>query len=155
MIEQWMWLIWLLMVVLSLIIEASTAALVSLWFAIGGAAALVASLISGVPYWGEIIVFVGVSIIAFFALRPLIKKVMSKKEQTRSNVEGLIGKKGIVLSPCSYLHKGEIMIDGLTWTAEVRSEGLSFEPSEVALIVAIAGNKLIIDKANGQGGLEK
>ena len=55
-----MWLVWLSMFVLSLILEASTEALVSIWFAAGALVSLGCSFIPGLPYWGEIIVFFAV-----------------------------------------------------------------------------------------------
>ena len=52
-----MWLVWLGMFVLSLILEASTEALVSIWFAAGALVSLGCSFIPGLPYRGEVIVF--------------------------------------------------------------------------------------------------
>ena len=64
--EEWMWLVWLIFAVAALSIEASTEAIVSIWFCVGALISFAISFIPGVPYWGEIIISVGVSLISFF-----------------------------------------------------------------------------------------
>ena len=97
--EQWMWLVWLGMFVLSLILEASTEALVSIWFAAGALVSLGCSFIPGLPYWGEVIIFFAISLIAFFAIRPFLTRFQRRK-RTPTNVDALIGSKGIMKLEC-------------------------------------------------------
>ena len=85
-----MWLVWLGMFVLSLILEASTEALVSIWFAAGALVSLGCSFIPGLPYWGEVIIFFAISLIAFFAIRPFLTRFQRRK-RTPTNVDALIG----------------------------------------------------------------
>ena len=144
--EEWMWLVWLIFAVAALIIEASTEAIVSIWFCVGALISFAISFIPGVPYWGEIIIFVGVSLISFFLMRPFIKKWTAKKEKTRGYIDNLVGKKGIVLTKVDSLQPGEIEVNGMTWTASTLTNE-TFEEGEVARVVAVAGNKLFIDKS--------
>lgn len=144
--EEWMWLVWLIFAVAALIIEASTEAIVSIWFCVGAIISFAVSFIPGVPYWGEIIIFVGISLISFFAMRPFIKKWTAKKEKTRGYIDNLVGKKGIVLTKVDSLQPGEIEVNGMTWTASTLTNE-TFEEGEVARIVSVAGNKLFIDKS--------
>lgn len=144
--EEWMWLVWLIFAVASLIIEASTEAIVSIWFCVGALISFAISFIPGVPYWGEIIIFVGVSLISFFLMRPFIKKWTAKKEKTRGYIDNLVGKKGIVLTKVDSLQSGEIEVNGMTWTASTLTNE-TFEEGEVARVVSVAGNKLFIDKS--------
>lgn len=144
--EEWMWLVWLIFAVAALIIEASTEAIVSIWFCVGALISLPISFIPGVPYWGEIIIFVGVSLISFFLMRPFIKKWTAKKEKTRGYIDNLVGKKGIVLTKVDSLQPGEIEVNGMTWTASTLTNE-TFEEGEVARVVLVAGNKLFIDKS--------
>lgn len=141
-----MWLVWLIFAVAALIIEASTEAIVSIWFCVGALISLPISFIPGVPYWGEIIIFVGVSLISFFLMRPFIKKWTAKKEKTRGYIDNLVGKKGIVLTKVDSLQPGEIEVNGMTWTASTLTNE-TFEEGEVARVVLVAGNKLFIDKS--------
>ncbi|MCI7058017.1 MAG: NfeD family protein [Bacillales bacterium] len=144
--EEWMWLVWLIFAVAALIIEASTEAIVSIWFCVGALISFAISFIPGVPYWGEIIIFVGVSLISFFLMRPFIKKWTAKKEKTRGYIDNLVGKKGIVLTKVDSLQPGEIEVNGMTWTASTLTNE-TFEEGEVARVVSVAGNKLFIDKS--------
>ena len=144
--EEWMWLVWLIFSVAALIIEASTEAIVSIWFCVGALISFAVSFIPGVPYWGEIIIFVGVSLISFFLMRPFIKKWTAKKEKTRGYIDNLVGKKGIVLTKVDSLQPGEIEVNGMTWTASTLTNE-TFEEGEVARVVSVAGNKLFIDKS--------
>ena len=144
--EEWMWLVWLMFAVAALIIEASTEAIVSIWFCVGALISFAISFIPGVPYWGEIIIFVGVSLISFFLMRPFIKKWTAKKEKTRGYIDNLVGKKGIVLTKVDSLQSGEIEVNGMTWTASTLTNE-TFEEGEVARVVSVAGNKLFIDKS--------
>lgn len=141
-----MWLVWLIFAVAALIIEASTEAIVSIWFCVGAIISFAVSFIPGVPYWGEIIIFVGISLISFFAMRPFIKKWTAKKEKTRGYIDNLVGKKGIVLTKVDSLQSGEIEVNGMTWTASTLTNE-TFEEGEVARVVSVAGNKLFIDKS--------
>lgn len=144
--EEWMWLVWLIFAVAALIIEASTEAIVSIWFCVGALISFAISFIPGVPYWGEIIIFVGVSLISFFLMRPFIKKWTAKKEKTRGYIDNLVGKKGIVLTKVDSLQPGEIEVNGMTWTASTLTNE-TFEEGEVARVVSVTGNKLFIDKS--------
>ena len=144
--EEWMWLVWLIFAVAALIIEASTEAIVSIWFCVGALISFAISFIPGVPYWGEIIIFVGVSLISFFLMRPFIKKWTAKKEKTRGYIDNLVGTKGIVLTKVDSLQSGEIEVNGMTWTASTLTNE-TFEEGEVARVVSVAGNKLFIDKS--------
>ena len=144
--EEWMWLVWLIFAVAALIIEASTEAIVSIWFCVGALISFAISFIPGVPYWGEIIIFVGVSLISFFLMRPFIKKWTAKKEKTRGYIDNLVGKKGIVLTKVDSLQPGEIEVNGMTWTASTLTNE-TFEEGEVARVVSVAGTKLFIDKS--------
>ena len=86
--------IWLAVVVVMIIAEVSTAQLVSIWFVIGGIAALITSLFSD-NILLQIMVFVAVTLVTLLATRPLVKKILHfKKEDT--NAGRYIGRVGLV-----------------------------------------------------------
>lgn len=143
--EQYMWIIWLALFVIMVIIEASGPALVSIWFAAGALISMIISFIPRVPWWVEVIVFVATSFIFFFALRPVIKKKM-KREEIKSNVDSLVGKKGLVLSDITALRPGECKINDIVWTAIPVKEDEEILNGSVVEVVSINGNKLIVKK---------
>ena len=143
--EQYMWIVWLALFIVMVIVEASGPVLVSIWFAAGALVAMVVSFIPKVPWWVEVIVFVAVSLIFFFALRPVVKKRM-KREEVKSNVDSLVGKRGYVLKEISSLDPGECKINDVVWTAVPADNDEVISKDSVVQVVAINGNKLIVKK---------
>ena len=140
-IESIMIWIWLGIFVLSVIIEAVEPDLVSIWFAAGALLAIILSIIPGVPFWVEIIVFLVVSFVLIFAIRPLAKKYLYKKE-IKSNIEEKIGEKCVVIKAINELAHGEVKLNGVIWTAIARNKKEVFEEQSVVTIVGIDGNTL-------------
>ncbi|MDY0345942.1 MAG: NfeD family protein [Bacilli bacterium] len=151
-IEEIMIWIWLGIFVLSVIIEAIEPDLVSIWFAAGALLAIILSIIPGIPFWVEIIVFLVVAFVLIFAIRPLAKRYLFKKE-IKSNIEEKIGEKCVVIKAISELTYGEVKLNGVIWTAVAKNKGEVFDEQSVVTIIGIDGNKLIVEKAeNGKEG---
>ena len=144
MMEEWIWIVWLAILVLSLIAEAAGPALISIWFSVGALLALILSFIPEVPYWVEIIVFLVGSVATFLLIRPIIKKIM-KKRLIHTNVDAIVGSRGIMKLGADSLNAGEVEIRGAIWTALPAKEGLSIPQGSVVAIVAIEGNKLLVE----------
>jgi len=111
-IESIMIWIWLGIFVLSVIIEAVEPDLVSIWFAAGALLAIILSIIPGIPFWVEIIVFLVIAFVLIFAIRPLAKKYLYKKE-VKSNIEEKIGEKCVVIKAINELSHGEVKLNGV------------------------------------------
>lgn len=147
-IEQYMWIIWLSVFVLSLIIEAVGTDLVTIWFAVGSLLALILSFIEPVPFWTEIIVFFVVSIACLLLVRPLARKYL-RGQILKSNADGLVGRKGVLLEKIDAFHRGAVQIGDVRWTCVGLDDNSKIEEGKVVEIVAISGNKLIVREANG------
>ena len=77
--------IWLILMVAFLLTEAATVAMVSLWFAAGSLAAMVASLL-GAPIWLQVALFLAVAAVLLASLRPLVRKHFTPR-LSRTNVD--------------------------------------------------------------------
>lgn len=143
--ESYIFYIWLGIFVISIIVEFATSELVSVWFALGSIFALIISVIPGVPYYISIILFFVVSIFCLVLLRPLSKKLLSRNI-VKSNVEEIIGKRGVVIKDITDLERGEIKINDVVWTAELADGEGPINKEEIVFVVAINGNKLIVKK---------
>ena len=141
--ENWMWLVWTGILVVSLIAEAATAALLSIWFVAGAAVALIFSFIPGIPYWVELIIFFGVSLLVFFLIRPFLKKLMHKRI-SKSNVDSIVGKKGAITEDTSALNPGEVSVASMIWTALPAKSTMTLPKGTIVQVVAVEGNKLIV-----------
>ena len=140
-----MWIIWLAVFVLALIIEAASAELLSIWFALGSLIAIILSFIPGVEWWIQLIVFLVISIAALFCLRPLMSKMM-KRTQVKSNVDEMIHKKGKMVKTYDEFNHGEVRINGVVWTAIGSDEKETIEEDSYVEVLAVEGNKLVVKK---------
>jgi len=130
-------LIWLILMVLFLIVEASSVSVVSLWFAVGALAALVAALCGG-EIWLQIVLFFAVSILLLCSLRPLVKKYLTPR-LTRTNVDGVIGSTGLVTEEIdNVLAHGQVKLGAMEWSARSTSD----EPIAV-------GTRIQVDRVEG------
>lgn len=154
MIEQYMWIIWLVLFVLALIIEAIGTDLVSIWFAFGAVIALIASLVPDVSWWMELIIFFVISLASLAALRPLIHRYL-RKNTVASNIDSIVGQKGLLISKIDLLHHGEVKINDVTWTAIASKETESIEKGSIVKVLAVSGNKLIVTKDKEEPNISK
>lgn len=137
---------WGLVIIAATLFEGATAGLVSLWFVIGGIVSIILSMF-GVDEFIQIIVFIVVSVLSMIALRPFIKKSICKKtgEESRTNVDRLIGKVGVVTQEINDLkNTGEVMISGQRWSAKPISDSLIIDVGAKVEIQEIEGVKLIV-----------
>ena len=143
--EQYLWIIWLVIFVSMLVVESLGPTLVSVWFALGALVALIISFIPGVAWWIELIVFVVVSATALLALRPVFKHLL-KRNVFKSNVDSMQGKRGYVAEDITYLVPGSVKLGDVKWSAVPQDKNTTFIKGEVVEVVAVNGNKLIVKK---------
>lgn len=108
--------IWLALMVVFLIVEASTVVMVSLWFAAGSMAALLVSLL-GAPIWLQVALFLAVSGVLLASLRPMVRKHFTPRLQ-RTNVDAIVGSQGYVTADIDNVAAtGSVRLGAMEWTA--------------------------------------
>ena len=133
---------WAVALVLLLIVEGATAQLVTIWFAAGALAALIAAALKA-PLWLQITLFVVVSAVTLIATRPIVKKITNRKAESL-NADRIIGRQAIVTERIDNLEgTGSIKVDGLTWTARSADDSV-YEPGSQVTIDKIEGVKAIV-----------
>jgi membrane protein implicated in regulation of membrane protease activity len=136
--------IWLGIFVVCFIIEISTFQLLTVWFCVGALVSMILSLFIPLDYfWVEIIVFFVVSLICLALVRPLARKALQRRV-SKSNIDEIVGKSGRVTEDITSLDPGEVKVEGVLWTGEVKEGEL--KKGETVEVVAISGNKLIVKK---------
>ena len=143
--EEYMWIIWLSLFLLTLIVEALTTDLVSIFFTGGAAVSLVLSFITGIPYWVEIVVFTALSVISLLALRPIMKKYLDRQKR-ETNVDEFIGKKVKLTKGYQIDSLGETLINDVYWSVKNLVEEEELLKDSIVTVVSIKGNKLIVKK---------
>lgn len=135
--------VWIIAVIVFGVVEGVTEGLVSVWFAIGALAGLLAS----VRHYGaltQLTAFVAVSAIALAITRPLARKYAAEG-YVPTNADRVIGQVGRVTQDVD-AENGEVYADGKTWSA--RSEDGDAIPAETKVRVErIEGVKLYVTRA--------
>lgn len=135
---------WIAALVILVVVEAATAQLVTIWFAVGALGALIAELF-GQDLWIQWTVFVVVSLLSLLATRPLVKKVTKKKIQP-TNADRNIGAQAIVLEDIDNTKgSGSVNVKGVTWTARSKN-GDFIEKGSMVIVQEIEGAKLLVAK---------
>lgn len=137
-----MLIIWIIVIALGIIIEELTSSLVSIWFSISAAIALVFA-IADFDIYIQLAVFAALALILIIATRPLVKKMMLNTE-VRTNADKLFGMVGTVEKTIEPDAKGVVKVDFQEWTAISVNNKLIEENTKV-VIKGIVGNKLIVD----------
>ena len=138
--------IWLGIFAIALIVELSTPQFLSLWFAIAAILCLGLSFIPGLPWWGQVIIFVGASAILLVALRPVCKKYLNKR-QVATNSDSLIGRKVRMSKEANFDQLGQAKVGDVVWSIKAKDD-VPLKEGEIVTIIAIDGNKLIAEKKN-------
>lgn len=114
-------------------------------FAIGAAAAAIASLLSA-PVALSWLIFLAVSIASFFALKPLAARLDAELPNPRGfGSNRLVGTEGIVEEaiPQGETGTGQVRIGGEQWRAVARG-GLGLPVGTPVTVIAVEGTRVIV-----------
>ena len=148
---NWAAIVWLILTVAFLAVEAVTVTVVSLWFAAGALAAMVTALL-GAGIWLQTGVFLAVSAVALTALRPLVRKFLTPK-LTATNIDSLIGSVCIVTADIDNIFSsGQVKLNGMEWTAR-SSSGDPIPQGTRVTVDRIEGVKVFVSPAEVTAGI--
>lgn len=137
--------LWTAAIVLFLIIEALTTAIVSIWFSIGSLAALIACAL-GADIYVQVLVFVLFSVVSIVCLRKIAVK-KSRIGNERINLERIVGQNIVITQAVdNTLGSGMAKINDVEWRV-ISDNGEIIDAGEVATVVSIDGVKLVARKA--------
>jgi membrane protein implicated in regulation of membrane protease activity len=141
--ENYFWIIWLLLGAALIIAEIFTTGFVLLWFGIGALAAGLAGLLGVTSIPLQFLIFAIVSIGLTAASRTIFVNYFSREKtggDLKTGADALPGKVGtVVTSSRGALHEGAVKVFGSTWTA-YPADGE--EPLE-------AGDRVAIERVQG------
>ncbi len=136
--------IWLIFSAVLVVAEIISLGLTTVWFAIGALAAALAAFLN-VKFSIQLIIFAVVSLVLLVLMGPLARKHLMK-EPEKTNVEGLIGKIGVVKSTIDNLKaEGVVMLNGTEWSARSENDEIIEADCQVE-VCSISGVKLIVKK---------
>ena len=105
---NWAGVVWFLLMVFFILLEAGTVALISTWFAAGALGAMITALCGG-ALWLQFVVFLVISVVLLVSLRGFLRKHITPK-QIKTNVDSIVGTEGLVTAT----------IDNLASTGQVK-----------------------------------
>lgn len=138
-----MTMMWLVLLIICLVVEALTMGLATIWFAGGALVALLVSAIHA-PIWLQVVLFLAVSLLLLFYTRPIAKKYFNRNV-TKTNVDSVIGKSAIVVEEIDNLQgKGRVTLAGQEWAARCVEENGQILEGAVVEVEAVSGVKLMV-----------
>ena len=145
-IIEYIWIVWLVLILLFVTIEMLSLEFTFLMLAIGSAIGLLSGFI-GVPWWGQFLIAAAASVLLLLLVRPSLLRMLRKGEDpAKSNVDALVGASGRVVQTVSG-HGGQVKLaNGELWTASVapNSTATSLEPGTQVQVQAIRGATAVV-----------
>ncbi len=136
--------IWLGAIVLFLILEGQTVAVVALWFAAGALAAMIAAL-CGAELWLQAVLFAAVSAVLLAFLKPLVQKHIIPKLQ-KTNADAIVGTVGPVVEDIDNIRAvGRVKLGGMEWSAR-STNGEPIQKDALVEVDRIEGNKVFVSQ---------
>ena len=134
---------WLVFAIIMGAIEACTAQLVSIWFAVGAVGGCITSLITD-KLWIQITVAVVLTLVTLIVTRPLAKRVIDSKK-TYTNSDRNIGKTAVCIADIDNISSvGQVKIGGAIWSAKGADDSVIKKDSKV-IVKSIEGAKLVVE----------
>lgn len=139
---NWAAILWFILMVVFLWMESSTVSLVSIWFACGALAAMIAALF-GAQIWLQLVLFVAVSVLLLASLRTVVKKFITPK-LVKTNVEAVIGATGIVVEAIDNIQGvGQVKLGGMQWSAR-STENVKIPENTLVTVDRVEGVKVFV-----------
>lgn len=140
-----MWVLWLILTIVFMIVEAMTLGLTTAWCAVGSFVAMILAL-CGASTTTQLVVMLVVSIVCFIAcliwIKPQVDKLSREKKQP-TNADRIIGQEGIVIKTIDPVDGvGQVKVMGQVWSAKASSvitEGTAVK------VLALEGVKVVVE----------
>lgn len=134
---------WLALIVLFIIAEAVTVALVSIWFAGGSFVGLILAALHA-PWWLQIIGALLVSGVLIYFTRPVAMRHFNRN-RVKTNISSLAGKQAIVTESIDNLQAtGQVIVNGQEWSARNVADDTVIPEGAVVVIEKVSGVKLMV-----------
>ena len=134
-IMQNLWQMWAVVAIICLILELTAGDFFIICFAIGAVGAAVDAGLLGNGIYAQLFVFVVITLLSLFYVRPFAKRYLHKGEDKRiSNADALLGRQGRVVEPVKAGGFGRVQIDGDIWKAVTKGDADIPEGANVVVV---------------------
>lgn len=135
-----MFYVWFIIAFVLGVLEVLTTNLVSIWFVISALLSMVVSM-----FTDNLLIQIAVFVIVGIALIPLSKKIYKKIKigNISTNLDRIIGMKGIVTEDITKDNIGEVKVDGKCWSAY---SDTNIKKGESVKVLSINSVKIKVEK---------
>ena len=144
---DFMFWVWLAVIVVTIIVEAFTMEVISIWFTIGATPPFI---LAGIDVFGweiQVVIFIVISAVLILSLRKVTKKFLLRNTNSKTNLDSIIGTKVRMVEMTDFDSVGTVKINGVTWSA-VGEKGETIEKGSIVEIIKIEGNKLFVKEVD-------
>lgn len=137
---------WLVLLIIFVVIEALTVSLVTIWFAVGSVAAFIACMLGAniIVQW---FVGIAVSVLVLLIFRP-IARAQARKGGEPTNVDSMVGKTCLVKEEIDNAKStGQILVGDLEWSARAVNSNDIIPVDTQVVIEKVEGVKVFVRKA--------
>ena len=139
---NWDAILWFVLMIVFLWMESSTVSLISIWFAAGSLAAMIAALFEA-QLWLQAVLFVAVSVALLASLRTVVKKFITPK-LVKTNVDAVVGSTGIVVEAIDNIQGvGQVKLGGMQWSAR-STENVKIPENTLVTVDRVEGVKVFV-----------
>ena len=140
-----MWSIWLILSGFFFILEIFTVSFLLFWPAIGAFVAFLLDILGVESLTIQIGTFSVVSIVLIIFMKPLLKKFV-KTNNNSTNIDSIIGKRGIVLKPIDNIAcTGQVKVAGEIWSATNETDVILPVDTKIE-VISTSGVKVKVKK---------
>jgi len=140
--------VWIIVFVAALLVEASTFAMVSIWFAAGALGAMIAASLNA-NLTVQLIIFALLAGLLLAFTRPLLKKLFPGRF-TPTNSELEVGKTAVVIEEINNeAGEGRVRLGGVNWAA-FSSDNEKIPQGEIVTVTAVCSAKLAVAKIKAE-----
>ena len=130
-----MWLVWLIVSIGLLLLELTSGDFYVICFAFGAVASIVGAAV-GFPLWVQVLIWAVCSVLCLYFVRPsLVRRLHGKMNERKSNVDALVGRRGVVIDKISAGGFGYVKIDGDEWRS-VSSDGSEIAQGTTVTVIS-------------------
>ena len=150
--DNFVWILWLILGIGLIIAEIFTLGFVLLWFGIGAIAAALVGLVGG-GFLLQFLAFAVVSTALTLASRTIFAKYFSHAESDRMKmgVDALPGKVGTVTTASQgALNEGAVKVFGSTWTAFPIDDETKLIEGEKVEVVEVRGSSIYVKRVTNE-----
>ncbi len=138
-----MYLFWLMLTIFLIFIEMITINLTTIWFIVSSLVVLFLSFFID-SFTIQVALFIILGLILLVKSRPILVKYLNKNKE-KTNIDRIIGMRGVVIDDILLKSYGSVKVDGKIWTAYSDKE---LKKDTFVKILKINGNKLEVEEEN-------